>query len=509
MDGRVGSGHYRSLACQAPWNGRANEPWLIPAGCSPPKAESLMGLLTIEFWLFFCAVCTLHWCLPAHWRNGFLLAASVGFYAAWDAKLLCLLLAFTAVNHLIARLLSPRPGRRLRLLRIGIALQCILLGAFKYLDFFIDSAQSLLARLGLTAEPLVLGLVVPIGLSYFCLRAIALLVDTYRGQSCGNLTLAEHTLYLLFFPSVTAGPIDRPRPFVEQLRARSRPGWRESLPRGADLLLSGLLKKAVIANGLAPAVDLAFAGDFASTGAAALAALTYAVYIYADFSGYTDIARGVAAGLGFELALNFRRPYGARSPSEFWQRWHMSLSTWLRDYVFLPLGGAFRSRTRAYANLLITMLLAGLWHGASWMFVFWGFYIGVLLVGHRTLQPSFKRLRRRLRLKGHFRQVAEAGLTFSLISAGWLLFRGTDLGQLASALRGGVASTAAGQTFAAQVIPYAVVLLTLDLLAGEGEPLLLRGDRLPWWGKPILAAAFIYAVLVLGSDTQSFVYAQF
>ncbi len=468
-----------------------------------------MGLLSLGFALFFAVVCLLNWALPARLRVPALLAASLVFYGLWDARLLALLLGATVVNHLIARRLGPGDPSRRALLRLGIVFQCGLLITFKYLAFFLGSAQSLLASAGVATDPLVLEIVVPLGLSYFCLKAIALLVDTHRGQVASAPSLAEHALYLLFFPSLTAGPIDRPQPFLAQLPPAARPAWRDALARGADLLFVGLLKKVVIANGLLPAVDEAFAGDFASSGAAALAALTYAVYIYADFSGYTDIARGVAACLGFDLAVNFRRPYAARSTSEFWQRWHISLSTWLRDYVFLPLGGAFRSRGRAYANLLVTMLVAGLWHGASWLFVLWGLYIGILLVGHRALQPTLKSLRRTLHLRGRLRHAAETGFTFALISAGWILFRATGVGQVASAWRGGLADAETTRAFVAGVLPFALGMLSLDLLVGSGEPVLLRGQRLPWWGKPILFAAGFYAVLILGAETQSFVYAQF
>lgn len=468
-----------------------------------------MGLLTFSFFAFFAAVCLVHWVTPARGRPWLLLAASLGFYAIWNAGLLALLLGTTIINHGIVRGLQPGGNRRLALLRLGIAVQCALLFTFKYYAFFVDSAAALFASAGIRIEPTVLHLIVPLGLSYYCLRAIALLVDTYRDQ-CGTCpSLPEHALYLLFFPSVTAGPIDRPRLFLEQFRPAGRSAWRTAIPRGGDLLFVGLVKKAVIANGLAPVVDRAYGGEFASTGAAALAAVTYAMYIYADFSGYTDIARGVAACLGVELTVNFRRPYAARSTSEFWQRWHMSLSTWLRDYVFLPLGGAFHSPLRAYANLLVTMLLAGLWHGASFMFVFWGLYIGLLLVAHRALQPSLRKLRRLLHLKGWIRRVAETGLTFTLISAGWLLFRGTSLGQAASAFRGGTASVADWTAFAREVVPYAAAIIGLDLLVGDGEFTLLRGPRLPWWLKPVVIAVGIYAFIVLGSDTQSFVYAQF
>ncbi len=468
-----------------------------------------MGLLTFAFFSFFAAVCLAYWAVPARWRSWLLLGASLAFYAIWNAGLLALLVGTTVINHLLLRRLRPDGSHRLAVLRLGIVIQCALLFTFKYFAFFVDSAAAVFALSGIHTEPLVLQLVVPLGLSYYCLRAIALLADTYRGQYDGKLSLPEHALYLLFFPSVTAGPIDRPRQFLDQLHTNGGCGWRTAIPRGADLLFVGLLKKAVIANGLAPVVDGLFAGAFTSTGAAALAAVTYAFYIYADFSGYTDIARGVAGCLGIELTVNFRRPYAARSTSEFWQRWHMSLSTWLRDYVFLPLGGAFRSPLRAYANLVITMLIAGLWHGASFMFVLWGLYIGLLLVAHRALQPSLRKLRRAARLRGWTKRVVETGLTFSLISAGWLLFRGTNLGQTASAFRGGMANLADCADFARQVVPYGIALFGLDLVIGDGEATLLRGTRLPWWTKPILVAVGVYAFLILGTDTQSFVYAQF
>jgi alginate O-acetyltransferase complex protein AlgI len=481
----------------------------LSAGCDPPKDDTPMGLLTFAFFSFFAAVCLAYWVVPARWRSWLLLGASLAFYAIWNARLLALLLGATVINHLLLRRLKQDGSHRLAVLRLGIVIQCALLFTFKYFAFFVDSAATLFALANVHFEPLVLQLVVPLGLSYYCLRAIALLADTYRGQYDGSLSLQEHAIYLLFFPSVTAGPIDRPRQFLDQIRAAGGPGWRTAVPRGADLLFVGLLKKAVIANGLAPVVDRVFTGTFTSTGAASMAAVTYALYIYADFSGYTDIARGAAACMGIDLTMNFRRPYAARSTSEFWQRWHMSLSTWLRDYVFLPLGGAFHSPMRAYANLLITMLIAGLWHGASFMFVLWGLYIGLLLVAHRALQPSLRKLRRTLRLRGWTRRVAETGLTFTLISAGWLLFRGTSLGQTVSAFHGGMATLADWADFARQVMPYGVALFGLDLVIGDGEAILLRGSRLPWWTKPILVAVGVYAFLILGSDTQSFVYAQF
>ncbi len=475
-----------------------------------------MNLLSAGFILFMAVVAAAYWLAPSRVRSWVLLAASVLFYAIWDVRLLALLLAAAMVNHAVVRSITqpaatPPAARRRAVLRAGIAFQCILLFVFKYFGFFIDSGRAVLQAVGLTTAPLTLEIAVPLGLSYFCLKAISIQAEAYLGRLPVAPTPLHHAIYLLFFPSLTAGPIDRPQPFLAQLDPTARPPLLASLRRGGDLLFAGVIKKLVIANHLAVAVDRAFAGDFTSTGAAALAAVTYAFFIYADFSGYTDIARGFAACLGFDLAINFRTPYAAHSPSEFWQRWHMSLSSWLRDYVFLPLGGAFRSRGRAYLNLVITMLVAGLWHGASWMFVLWGLYFGLLLVGHRVLQPSLKRLRRRLRLRGRLRHATEIALTFSLVCVGWLIFRADGPGQLTSALKGGITDGAGEwRSFLTTVAPLAVLMMLIDVLAGKEEnPRLLGSARLPWWSKPILIALAAYAVFILGVQTQSFIYAQF
>ncbi len=475
-----------------------------------------MNLLSFGFVPFMAVACAAYWASPARFRTHVLLVASLAFYAFWDARLLALLVASALANHAVVRELARPAGvltasRRRAILRLGIGLQCALLFAFKYFAFFAGSARSLLEAAGLPATPLALDIAVPLGLSYFCLKAIAIQAETYLGRLPAAPTAIHHVVYLLFFPSLTAGPIDRPQSFLAQLDPAVRPSLRASLRRGGDLLFVGAVKKLVIANHLAPAVDRAFAGDFAGAGSAALAAATYAFYIYADFSGYTDLARGCAACLGFDLAVNFRTPYGAHSPSEFWQRWHMSLSSWLRDYVFLPLGGAFRSRGRAYLNLVLTMLVAGLWHGASWMYVLWGLYFGLLMVGHRALQPSLKRLRRRLRLRGRIRQTVEVALSFSLVGFGWLIFRGDGPRQLVSAFANGP-SVGAGdwRPFLTTVVPLALLMVLTDALGGrDAEPALLRSRRIPWWGKPVLVALAAYAVFILGVQTQSFVYAQF
>lgn len=478
-----------------------------------------MELFTASFTVFFLIIGLSYWLVAPRLRQPILVIGCIVFYMTWDPRLLALLLIATAINHLIVLRLLPDPPsatpnrlkNRKLLLRAGIVVQCGLLFSFKYFGFFLDNLRALAGLWGTDIAPLTLHIAVPLGLSYFCLKAIAILADTYQNRLLTPPSLSEHIIYLLFFPSITAGPIDRPRPFIAQLAPETRPNVRESLRRGGDLIFIGCLKKFIIANHLAGITDQAFSGLFSNSGTAVLAAVTYAFYLYADFSGYTDIARGIAACLGIKLMENFRRPYGARSPSEFWQRWHISLSSWLRDYVFLPLGGAFRSRARAYANLLVTMAVAGIWHGASWMFVLWGLYIGSLLVMHRVLQPYLKRLKKVVRLRGHARRIVETGLTFFLISAGWLLFRGASVEQVASAFTAGAGDLAiTWRPFLFPAAPLIALCVLIDMVTGQGdEPSLLTNGSIPWWIKPVVFSIGVYGIFILGTRMTSFVYAQF
>ena len=480
------------------------------------------GQFSIFSWVFvvaFIALFVVYWLAPRKLRHPLLLLGSLAFYGAWDLRLLGLMVAAALANHFFLTRVAPGPGaqdevrRRVRKnwLRLGLTLQVGLLFVFKYFGFFMENLAAVIP--GDPEGNMVHGwqLLAPLGLSYFCLKAISILVDGYRGQLGRLPSAGRHLTYLLFFASITAGPIDRAKNFLGQLDHLGQKPFLPTVGHGLDLLVVGCLKKLVIANNLAPAVERAFASDFPDLPSAMLAATTYAFYLYADFSGYSDLARGLAACLGIDLMVNFRSPYWARSTSEFWQRWHISLSTWLRDYLFLPLGGAFRSRERAYANLLITMFIAGLWHGASWLFVLWGVYIGVLLVLHRMLQRNLKKLRRKIRLRYLTRRVVERVLTFTLVSYGWLFFNGKSLSQALSGFTG--RSDAAGMEWRPileVMIPLGLLCLVLDRFADEkGEPVFLGQPRLPWWGKTILATGAVYAIFFLGAEMRSFVYAQF
>ena len=331
---------------------------------------------TIEFAVFFAVVLTVSWLLmptPAWWKP-FMLAVSLFFYGFVDAHWV-LLLGFSIVANqiaatVVARLTDPR-GRKAVLIT-AIVIDLGLLGWFKYFDFFAGSLNSVLDRVGLGAPLPLLELVLPIGISFFTFQAISYVVDVYHGTTRVAKPI-DFAVYLSFFPHVVAGPIVRAREFIPQLATPRSPRNLPAVP-ALFLILGGLFKKIVLADFLATnLVDPVFGTPTSFSSGDTLAAVYgYAAQIYCDFSGYTDIAIGLAMLLGFRFPQNFASPYAAASLQDFWRRWHMTLSRWLRDYVYIPLGGSRKGNVRTYVNLMITMLLGGLWHGASWTFAIWG-----------------------------------------------------------------------------------------------------------------------------------------
>ncbi len=305
-------------------------------------------------------------------RKIVLLAASYAFYAWWSVPMLLPLFATTFIDYFLAQWIEAetRERRRLDLLVLSLTANLGLLAFFKYYDFFAASLGS-----WFDFTPALAGVVLPIGISFYTFHTMSYTIDVYRREIPASRSALDFALFIAFFPVLVAGPILRARQFLPQL-AHPAPA-RFSMPV-ALLFIRGLAKKVLVADNVAPLVDTVFArpGEWPSL-VVWTATLAFAVQIYCDFSGYSDMARALAAAFGFEIPLNFDRPYTAGNPRDFWRRWHMSLSTWLRDYLFIPLGG---SRHRLARNLMITMLLGGLWHGASWNFVLWGALHGVLLV---------------------------------------------------------------------------------------------------------------------------------
>jgi len=342
---------------------------------------------TLQFAIFFCAVLAVFRCVPRSARTMWLLGASLLFYLLWYPMYLLLLLLDIGVNYLLVRALAS--SRRPRLvLATSVSFTLGLLAYFKYAAFFVESAAPLLAA-GFGWSPPVPEIVLPLGISFYSFQIIGLAIDTYRGHGPPVPNLGRYALFVSFFPQLIAGPILRGDELLPQIESGGTI-TPERTRRGIWLIASGLTKKVIFADFLlAPFVDEVFAVP--GVGSAPFhwaAAYSFAFQIYFDFSGYTDMARGLACLLGYELPLNFREPYLSRNPAEFWHRWHVTLSRWLRDYLYIPLGGNRGGPIRTYVNLALTMLLGGLWHGAAWNFVVWGGLHGVMLACHRRFRRT-------------------------------------------------------------------------------------------------------------------------
>jgi D-alanyl-lipoteichoic acid acyltransferase DltB (MBOAT superfamily) len=342
---------------------------------------------TVDFAIFFVLVFVGHWLLnhQSHAWKWFMIGASYVFYAWWNWRFVFLLVGVSFLAQTGATAVARTRSPRARLVVNGIAVAALLLplAFFKYYGFLAVNATNALASLGIESSIPLIQVVLPVGISFFTFMAIAYVVDIYRR----DFELASWTdafLYLSFFPHLVAGPIVRPNELIPQLRER-RDERHVDVAGAAWLILGGLFKKVVVSSYLAAQIVDPVFGDPAQRSApdAFFGILGYAIVIYADFSGYTDIAIGVAKLLGFQFPRNFDRPYAALSIQDFWRRWHMTLSRWLRDYLYIPLGGNRRGARRTDVNIMMTMILGGLWHGAAWTFVFWGAYHGGLLTTHR------------------------------------------------------------------------------------------------------------------------------
>ena len=371
------------------------------------------------FFLLFTITAVVYWSIKDEPKRVlWLVVASIVFYANWNPWLVFLIL-FTAVfDFFIAQRIEAAVSLRSRklLLVSSLLVSLSLLAFFKYTNFLIDTGSSLLYWFGFEPPKTMLRIILPLGISFYTFETISYVVDVYLGRIKAERNALNYALFLMFFPHLIAGPIVRPGFFLPQVKRRKFLNW-ESIQVGARLFLLGLFKKAVIADQIAILVDPVFANPQTCSSATIWAAvLCYAVQIYCDFSGYSDMAIGTAYALGYHLPENFNMPYFSLNIAEFWRRWHMSLATWLRDYLYIPLGGNRHGRLKTYRNLMITMLLGGLWHGAGWTFVFWGFYHGVLLAVHRALPwPSWLDKKVFIPLRW--------ATTFLCVCIGWVFFR--------------------------------------------------------------------------------------
>ena len=378
---------------------------------------------TPQFFVFLALTLLLFYTAPLSWRRIILLAASYFFYMSWIPRFILLLIALTVIDYTAARWIAKTKSRRRRTLALMTSLlaNLCLLGFFKYYNFFASNVALLFHR---TPDSFALNIILPLGISFHTFQSMAYVVDVYRGNQEPITNALDYALFISFFPQLVAGPIVRASEFFSDLYRWCKPST-EDISRGLLLLIFGLAKKIVMADQFAQVANSYFqdVGKHPGMVPSWSGATAFGLQIYFDFSGYTDMAIGMAKLFGFHFPINFRRPYLAASVTDFWHRWHISLSRWLRDYLYITLGGNRHGTFRTQRNLFVTMLLGGLWHGANWNFIVWGGYHGILL--------SVERLLRLAKLPSPGRSyplyALRAAGTFVLVTIGWVFFRAPTL----------------------------------------------------------------------------------
>jgi alginate O-acetyltransferase complex protein AlgI len=466
-----------------------------------------MVFTELRFLFFFLVVFVLHWTLSgATSRKVLLLISSYVFYSAWDWRFASLLLLSTVIDYWVARAIEREPADRRRKgwLTISLLANLGILGFFKYFNFFVQSGAGFLGWLGLPVDVPTLSIVLPLGISFYTFQTMSYTLDVYRRKlrAAGPLDFA---VFVAFFPQLVAGPIVRASDFLPQLTTLRR--WADVVVRPAlTLFLIGYIKKACVADNIAPIVDTYFAAPATFTASAAvLAVMLYAVQIYCDFSGYSDMAIGTARLLGYDLCRNFDAPYLSASVTEFWRRWHISLSTWLRDYLYITLGGNRGPAWMTYRNLMLTMLLGGLWHGAAWTFVVWGALHGLALAAERALGIG---------VAAHgWRRLVRVPLTFWWVCVTWIFFRADGFPAAMITLKSFVLWDSPGTRslppfLYGVVAALAAVHVLTRLLHRDERP--DAATRLPAWGYAVAyGAAFALATAALPLQYRPFIYFQF
>jgi D-alanyl-lipoteichoic acid acyltransferase DltB (MBOAT superfamily) len=461
-----------------------------------------MNFTEYNFLIFFLVVICAYWLLKRRaWQNALLLVASYVFYGwvhPWYAILLGL---SSAADYFLALGIAQQPARKKAFLALSIVLNVGVLAFFKYFNFFADDFSRILSGLGLNPDGTLIQILLPLGLSFFTLKKIAYVIDVSRGTFEAVRDPVAFGLFVAFFPQINVGPIDRAQKLIPQIQSE-RPWKADYFQRAWPLLLMGFFKKIVIADTIRLAVDKVFVLREPSPFLLITATVAFMFQLLADFSGYTDISRGIAFLFGFETSENFNAPFLATTPTEFWNRWHITLSSWLRDYLYIPLGGSRVSSAQHYFNLMFTFLVCGLWHGAGWNYVLWGLFFGVLTVAYRALG-----LGRKWVPANPVTRFISWAVMFSFLMVAFLLFRIPSFSWLAGVLQRG--------TFLGSKEEMAVALGTLSTGLFFAAPLLIKhimDRRLP--PKSILfdlyfVAATFAIFFFVNSAAAEFIYAQF
>lgn len=469
---------------------------------------------SLTFLIFFPVVCLLYWLLTPRLRNGMLLIASYYFYMNWE-PVYALLILFSTVSTWGSGLLISRENQRQRQrlwLSVCIIVNLGILFIFKYFNFITESTFSLLESLGLRMDVPHFTLLLPVGISFYTFQAIGYIIDVYRGKTPVEKSLFKYALFVAFFPQLVAGPIERSYNLLQQFRGTHRFNGQE-IVEGLKIMAFGYFMKLCIADNVSPYVDAVFNNLPHHNGTSVLlAAFFFTFQIFCDFSGYSMIAIGAARCMGFSLMQNFKQPYLSTSPKDFWHRWHISLSSWFAEYVYIPMGGNRCSKTRHMANTMATMTLSGLWHGANWTFVVWGIYHGILVTVTNSLRnvvppkifAKFNILRKTINIL----------VTFMLITIGWVFFRANSLSDAFLALK--KMATEHGMLYNGAGLPAILLPLMLIGFLMLRELYVEYKWNIPLFNRTSLARDIVFTgllvivILLCGSfDGGQFIYFQF
>jgi D-alanyl-lipoteichoic acid acyltransferase DltB (MBOAT superfamily) len=490
---------------------------------------------SLQFALFFPVVTLLYFALPHRWRGAMLLGASCVFYMAFVPAYIGILAVTVLIDYVAGLRIEATTGARRRLwLILSIASTCAVLFVFKYFDFFNDTIALAARAMGMAYAVPALQLLLPVGLSFHTFQSLSYVIEVYERRQAAERDFGVYALYVMFYPQLVAGPIERPQNLLHQFREVHRFDYARVVA-GLQLMAWGLVKKIVVADRLAELANRVYDAPRGFTGLPLITGtIAFAFQIYCDFSGYSDIAIGSAQVMGFTLMKNFDRPYTARSMAEFWRRWHISLSTWFRDYVYVPMGGNRTGRSRWFANLFVTFLVSGLWHGARWTFVVWGALHGAYLILGLVSAGARTRVRAGLGLERHpaLLRVWQTTATFALVGVAWVFFRAASVGDawyvathLTSGLGAQLSSIVARDPDAVSSLVFlgaersrvvlavaAVIALLVVERVQSAAPFSLR-TRIAGARAPVRWAAYACAVLTIMTlgvfQSARFIYFQF
>ncbi len=465
---------------------------------------------SLEFFVFFAVVLGLYWVLNHQWQNRLLLIASYIFYGSWDWRFLLLIMTSTVLDFFCGIKISEsqEPKSRKTFLLVSVIGNLAILGFFKYFNFFLNNLIALLGALHIPVEPLSLKIFLPVGISFYTFKTMSYTLDIYRREITPTRRFWDYALFVAFFPQILAGPIERAKHLLGQI-AIARKGSVELLTQGAHLIFWGIFLKIFIADNLAKIVGPVFNPTASPTGAEVLiASYAFGLQVFCDFGGYSHMARGLAMMMGFETIINFRQPFFVTNPQDFWNQWHISLSHWIRDYVYLPVFMALKKMSgnaRVYLTVLITMTIMGFWHGASWNYIYWGIYNGCVLMVYMAFRGKF-----RFPSAGFL--LIRIILMFHVTILGFLIFRSTDLGHVVFLLKRLFFNFHPDENafeLLQKLVAFSLPLLLVQFFEWKSHDDLFLYKR-HWILKIFLYALMTYLMVGFGVMTaEQFVYCQF